>query len=435
MSDIPDPDLPDQVGKATVVWHADFAWLGHVAQDVVIETGDGRIGRVIEGTKPPPGAKRLPGLTIPGLANVHSHAFHRALRARTQRGAGDFWAWRRLMYEEAARLDPDSYFELALGVYREMAQAGITIVGEFHYLHHAPGGEPYDDPNAMGAALIAAAGEAGLRMTLIDACYLWSGIGKGVLEGVQLRFGDGSAERWSARVERLRPGPDVRVGAAVHSVRAVDVAGIVAVAGWAKRSEAPFHVHVSEQPSENEECRAATGVTPTRLLADAGVLASSTTAVHATHVDSSDIVLLGDAGAAVCLCPTTERDLGDGVGPAAALAAAGARLCVGTDSHAMIDVFEEARAVELDQRLVTNRRGHHSPEGLLEAATAAGYAALGWDGGRIAAGCLADFITLDLASPRLAGIPTEDLAAGAVFAATAADVRTVVVGGRTIIGG
>jgi formiminoglutamate deiminase len=417
------------------VWHADFAWLGHVAGDVAIEVEDGLIASIREGVPAARNAKRLRGLTIPGLANVHSHAFQRTLRARTQHGAGDFWTWRKLMYEEAARLDPDSYFELARGVYREMAQAGITVVGEFHYLHHGPGGRPYDDPNAMGEALIAAAREAGIRITLIDACYLWSGIGKGALDGVQLRFGDGDAERWAARVERLRPGSDVRIAAAAHSVRAVDVAGIVAVAGWAKRSRAPFHVHLSEQPSENEECRAATGVTPTRLLADAGALSPSTTAVHATHVDSSDIALLGDARAAVCLCPTTERDLGDGVGPGAALAAAGARLCVGTDSHAMIDVFEEARAVELDQRLVTNRRGHHSPEGLLEAATGAGYVALGWEGGRIEAGCLADFITLDLASPRLAGLPTNELAAGVVFAATASDVRTVVVGGRTIIGG
>ena len=429
------PPPLDGKGRDGGAWHADFAWLGRVASDVVIEVEDGFIASIREGAPPSPNATRLRGFTIPGLANVHSHAFHRALRARTQQGAGDFWAWRRLMYEEAARLDPDSYFELARGVYREMAQAGITVVGEFHYLHHGPGGKPYDDPNAMGEALIAAAREAGVRITLIDACYLWNGMGMSALEGVQLRFGDGDADRWAARVERLRSGPGVSIAAAVHSVRAVDAAGIVAVAAWAKHSRAPFHVHVSEQPSENEECRAATGVTPTRLLAESGAVWPSTTAVHATHVDSSDIALLGDARVAICLCPTTERDLGDGVGPAAALTAAGARLCVGTDSHAMIDVLEEARAVELDQRLVTNRRGHHRPEDLLEAATAAGYAALGWEGGRIQTGCLADFITLDLASPRLAGIPIQDLAAGAVFAATGADVRTVVVGGRTIIGG
>jgi formiminoglutamate deiminase len=287
----------------------------------------------------------------------------------------------------------------------------------------------------MGEALIAAAQAAGIRITLIDACYLWAGLGEKPLEGVQQRFGDGDVESWAARVERLRPPPHARVAAAAHSVRAVDRESIRAVAAWAKQHDAPFHVHVSEQPAENADCRAATGLTPTALLAEAGALTGATTAVHATHVDAADVALLGGAAARICLCPTTERDLADGVGPAAELAAAGARLCVGTDSHAVIDVFEEARAIELDERLVSGRRGIHPAERLLEAATAGGYRSLGWPGGRLEAGCPADFVTLDLESPRLRGIPPDDLAAGTVFAATAADVTRVVVGGRTIVGG
>jgi formiminoglutamate deiminase len=404
-----------------------------VSRDVVIEIDDETITAVTIGAAPPSDARRLGGLVIPGLANVHSHAFHRALRGRTEAGSGDFWSWREQMYATAATLDPDSYHRLARATYAEMTLAGITTVGEFHYLHHRPDGSPYEDPNVMSDALVAAAGDAGMRITLIDTCYLRGGPDGRPLEGTQRRFGDGSAERWAARASRLRDAPHLRRAAGIHSVRAVDPASMETVAAWAAEHDAPLHVHVSEQPQENADCLAATGRTPTLLLADHGVLGERTTAVHATHMDDDDIAAMGGSRTTVCLCPTTERSLADGVGPAGHLRRAGSPLCVGSDSHAMIDLFEEARAVELNERLVTGRRGVHRPEHLLEAMTSQGMAALGWTAGRIAVGSRADLVAIDLDSPRLAGAHPDDLAAHAVFAATASDVTDVIIDGRSIV--
>jgi formiminoglutamate deiminase len=411
---------------------AQRAWLGgdSVARDVVFDVDGERFVAVRPGTVAPPEAVRLPGVVLPGLANAHSHAFHRALRGRTHTGAGDFWAWRERMYAVAARLDPDGYRALARAAYAEMALAGVTAVGEFHYLHHAPGGAAYVDPNAMGSALAAAAADAGIRLTLLDACYLQADVDGRPLAGPQLRFGDGTVDAWAARVDKLSA---PRVGAAIHSVRAVPPDGIRAVAEWARDRGVPLHLHLSEQRRENEACRAATGRSPTQLCADTGVLGAATTAVHATHVTDGDVTLLGAARTTVCLCPTTERDLADGVGPAAALAAAGTPLAVGSDSHAVVDLFEEARAVELDQRLGTERRGHHRPAALLTAVTAGGMAALGWPAGALRAGALADLVAVRTDTPRLAGVADEDLVAGLVFAATAADVSHVVVGGRLVV--
>ncbi|HEY3140603.1 MAG TPA: formimidoylglutamate deiminase, partial [Acidimicrobiales bacterium] len=323
--------------------------------------------------------------------------------------------------------------------FAEMAMSGITVVGEFHYLHHQPGGRPYDDPNAMAEALRAAAAEAGVRLTLLDTLYLWPGFDSSVeLEPVQLRFSDGDVERWAIRVEKLRSGwsgdPLVRVGTAVHSVRAVDPDSIAEAAVFSSRTEAPLHIHMSEQPAENAACRVAHGCSPAELLAGAGALGPRTTAVHATHVTDADRALLAASGSAVCLCPTTERDLADGIGPARALAERGIPLAFGSDSHAVIDLFEEARAAELDERLTSGTRGGLAAESLLAAASAGGAAAVGWpDTGRLAAGALADFVTVGLDSLRLAGAASDELIAAVVFAATAADVAEVVVGGRTVV--
>jgi formiminoglutamate deiminase len=421
------------------IWHADLAWLGEVRERVLLEADGDRLARVTSDVEAPPGARRLSGLVLPGLVNVHSHAFQRALRGRSQpaqaREQGDFWSWRGLMYRLAATLDPDLLFELARATYVEMALAGITTVGEFHYLHGRPDGEPYADPNRTGRTIAAAAEAAGLRITLLDACYLRGGLDGRPLEGAQLRFGDRSAAAWAERVEALDGGPAFRVGAAIHSVRAVDEPSMAAVAGWAADRGAPLHVHLSEQPAENRDSLAATGLTPAALLHRAGALGPRTTAVHATHLEAGDVELLGATATGVCLCPTTERDLADGVGPAAALARAGSPLCAGSDSQAVIDLFEEARAIELDQRLVSGRRGHHSPEALLKAMTESGAVALGWDAGRLEAGMLADFVALDLTGIRLAGWSREDLVRHVVFAATAADVTDVVIGGREVVAG
>ena len=438
-------------------WHAELAWLGPergVAERVLVEVEGERIAAVSEGADPPPGATRLAGITVPGLANGHSHAFHRALRGRTHQQRGDFWSWRELMYQVAGKLDPDSYLDLARAAYAEMALAGITAVGEFHYLHHDRAGRPYADPNQMGQALVEAAGQAGVRLTLIDTCYLRAGLGGEPLAGPQVRFGDGDAETWAERAGGLRDGPGVRVAAGIHSVRAVDPQAMATVAAWAADRDAPLHLHLSEQPAENQACLAATGRTPAALAESAGVLGPRTTAVHATHLTGEDIARLGATrttavhaahltgddvarlgatGTGVCLCPTTERDLADGIGPARALTGAGSPLCLGSDSHAVVDLFEEARAVELDERLASGRRGNHRPDDLLAAATEAGMAALGWDAGRLAPGRLADLVTVSLDSVRLAGTLPAEAADHLVFAATAADVTSVVAGGRQIV--
>ena len=419
-------------------WHAELAWLGPeegVAGPVLVEADGDRIVAVTPGADPPPGAVRLPGLTVPGLANAHSHAFHRALRGRAQRGGGDFWSWRERMYQLAGRLDPDRYLALARAAYAEMALAGVAAVGEFHYLHHDQGGRRYADPNRMGLALAEAARDAGVRLTLIDTCYLRAGLDGEPLAGTQLRFGDGSAAAWAERAGALRDGPGLRVAAGIHSVRAVDPAAMAEVAAWAAGRSAPLHLHLSEQRAENQACLAATGRTPAGVAAAAGALGPRTTAVHATHLTPGDLRLLGGSRTAACLCPTTERDLADGIGPAAALAAAGSPLCVGSDSHAVVDLFEEARAIELDERLASGRRGHHRPADLLAAATEGGMAALGWEAGRLAPGRLADLVAVDLGSPRLAGATAGQLVDQVVFAATAADVTDLVVGGRQVVAG
>ncbi|MEW2399815.1 formimidoylglutamate deiminase [Streptomyces sp. NPDC046862] len=413
----------------------EHAWLGtHVEPGVAVEVADGRITAVRTSEEaPPPGAEILRGLTLPGLANAHSHAFHRALRGTVQVGSGTFWTWREVMYATADRLTPDTYHALARAVYAEMALAGITSVGEFHYVHHAPGGTPYSDPNAMGEALIAAAAEAGIRITLLDTAYLSSGFGQQP-NTHQRRFSDGDADAWADRCSVLKERDHARIGAAIHSVRAVPADQLETVARWAEERRAPLHVHLSEQTAENDACLEAHGCTPTQLLAVHGVLGPRTTGVHNTHLTAEDISLIGGSGTGTCMCPTTERDLADGIGPASALQNEGSPLSLGSDSHAVIDLLEEARAMELNERLRTRARGHWTAAALLRAASADGHAALGWEGaGTIEPGALADLTTVALDSVRTAGPLPRLGAETAVFAATAADVRHTVVAGRHVV--
>jgi formiminoglutamate deiminase len=429
-------------------WHAEHAWLpGGLARDVTLEAEDGRFTTVSVGgaapllptfeTAEPPavagGAVRLPGIVLPGFANAHSHAFHRALRGRTQAERGSFWTWRARMYAVAEQLDPDGYLALARATYAEMALAGVTAVGEFHYLHHGAGGRPYNQPNAMGEALIEAARAAGIRLTLLDTCYLAGGLGPGghlPLDPVQQRFGDGHVDGWAGRFAALRSSGPVVVGAAIHSVRAVPSEALATVAEVAGRR--PLHVHLSEQPAENAACLDFYGLTPTALLHAEGILGRSTTAVHATHLTAADIATLGETDTAACICPTTERDLADGIGPARLLRDAGAPLCLGSDQHAVIDLLEEARALEMDDRLASGERGRFSVRELLDALTAAGQASIGWpDAGRLEVGQRADLVAVGLGSVRTAGSAPDQ----AVLAATAGDVDTVVVDGRTVVSG
>jgi len=422
----------------------EYAWLGGEQADAGVTIGvqGGKVVSVEPDTRPTDDAERLPGLTVPGFANAHSHAFQRILRGRTHTGRGDFWTWRRQMYSALAGLDPDTYLALATATFAEMAEAGITVVGEFHYVHHAPGGGRYEDPNAMGLAMLEAARRAGIRIALIDTCYLHGGIDTPPDEA-QTRFSDGDAEAWAERVDRIsgqvdqlsgpaEEPPMARLGAAIHSLRAVDPGSAARVAEWADAHQAPLHAHVSEQPAENETCREAYGATPSELLEAAGATGPRFTAVHATHLEAEDFPRLGQGG--VCLCPTTERDLADGIGPARGLLEAGASISIGTDSNAVIDPFEETRAVEMDQRLATGERGVVGCGRLMEIASPAGYRQLGWpEGGRITPGAPADLVTVGFDSVRMAGTARKDPAGSLLFAAGAADVQRVMVAGETIV--
>ena len=388
---------------------------------------------------------RLPGFTLPGLANAHSHAFHRALRGAAQAGQGTFWTWRERMYQVAGRLQPDSYLALARAVYAEMALAGITCVGEFHYLHHDAGGARYRDPNQMGLALIEAAAQAGLRITLLDTCYLRGGLAADgspiALSGVQERFGDGDGSRWAERAGELGAdehgmlGAHARAGVAIHSVRAVPPDQMQPVVAWSHAYGAPLHAHLSEQPAENEACLAAYGVTPARLLDRAGALGPRSTVVHATHLTGDDIGLLGGSRTVACFCPTTEADLADGIGPGPGAGRRGlpaepgqrqprggrpaGRGAAGGDGGA---AGERPGAGRSARRNWPPRRPWPGTPA--------------WAGrrpGRSRPARCADLVTVALDTPRLAGIQAGTALESVIFAGSAADVRNVVISGRDVV--
>lgn len=409
------------------------------AAGVLINIADGLIERIDSNVEWDGTCDRLEGFTMPGFANAHSHAFHRALRGRTHGGAGDFWSWREQMYQIAGRLTPDNYLPLARAVFGEMLLAGYTCVGEFHYVHHMPSGEPYAEPNAMGHAIVEAARQSGIRLTLLDACYLRGGIDVAMSEQ-QRRFCDGSAPQWSSRVEQLvaqvagGANANARVGAAIHSVRAVGPDAIAVVATFAQSRGMPLHAHVSEQLAENEQSVAAYGMSPTQLLARQGALTADFTAVHATHLEPGDVALYANAGCSCCLCPTTEADLGDGVGSSDQFRDAGIPMAIGSDQHGVIDPFSEVRGIELHERLATHRRGANKPADLLAVGTRNGYRSLGWhSGGSIEPGALADLTTIGLSSVRMSGTHSGELIEAAIFCATATDVRNVIVAGVTVV--
>jgi len=401
-------------------WYAEQAWLGHQAAHVVIEVEEGRITKVEEDVFAPHDAVVLTGWTIPGLANVHSHAFQRLLRGEVESGAGDFWEWRQRMYR-FTDWQPADYFNHARLVFREMLEAGITAVGEFHYLH--------GHGNELGEALIDAAREEGIRITLIDACYLRGGLDGTPLDLEQQPFSDGDADAWARRVDDMADSDGARIAAAIHSVRAVDPESMRIVATYARERGMPLHIHLAEQPAEVDQCLEVEGCTPAELLDREGILGGDLTAVHAVHVSEHDIELLGQSKVTICACPTTERDLGDRVGPLRALVEAGCAISVGSDSNAVIDMLEEARGMELDQRRAGGRRVLHQPDDLLRAATVDGMRALGWEAGELRPGMLADFVTLE--QPR--SLWRELGAAYLVYGFSGHDVTNVVVGGNTVV--
>src|SRR5580704_6464278 len=302
-------------------------------------------------------------MELPALATAHSHAFQRALRGLAQRpgpeGTDDFWSWRTAMYRLADTLTPESIHAISLVAYRELHRAGVRTVGEFHYVHHQPGGEPYAERTLLADAVIQAARDAGLRIALLRVVYARAGAGRPP-EGAQRRFSDADLDRALADVDTLRARwagrDDVRIGVAPHSVRAVPPAWLAPIAEHAARHGLPLHMHVAEQPAEVAACVAETGARPVELLAGRGVIGPRFVAVHATHLAAHEPRLLGEAGAFVCLCPTTERDRGDGLPDVGALRAAGVRLCAGVDSHVITSPLEDLRGVDLGERLRTQKR-------------------------------------------------------------------------------
>jgi formiminoglutamate deiminase len=407
-----------------------------LAEGVEIRTRDGRITEITIGVEATPDAHVLQGVVFPAAANAHSHAFHRILRGRTHHDHGDFWVWREHMYRSASELTPDTYEQLATAVFTEMVVAGFSSVAEFHYVHHQPGGVPYAERHAMELALARAAQAAGIRLTLLDTLYLAGGIGL-PLGPDQARFGDPDVHTWLDRLDSLRqeitktfPSDMVNVGAALHSVRGVPGADLDVVARKLPQ-DIPLHIHLSEQPAENAACLDAYGLTPTGLLAHHGLLTRRLSAVHCTHLTEEDISALGHAGATIVMCPTTEADLADGIGPARALADAGARIALGTDQHAVIDPWLEMRALEYGERLHSGNRGRFSPYDLLFAATegAAGSMATPVAPASIEVGAVCDIVAVASASVRTAGSAPDQLP----MTATAADVSAVVIDGELVV--
>lgn len=378
------------------------------------------------------------GLSLPGVASVHSHAFQRALRGRTQRReaeAGSFWSWRGLMFDLAERLDPESLYALSHFAFLELALAGVTCVGEFHYVHHDRGGTPYADRAILGDTVIRAALDAGLRITLLRVVYQRAGVDR-ELEPGQRRFVDARIEDALSDTmgfaKRYAADPKVRVGLAPHSTRAVGRASLEECVKLAAAHAMPLHAHVSEQRREIVECLAEHGCSPIELFAQIGGLSPRFTGIHATHLRPGEAALLGAAGASVAICRTTERDLGDGVPDVGALKRAGAKLCIGADSHFSSDPFEEGRAMELDERCRIEAR-HAVLEGpeILRALGAQGYSALGWGQEQ------GDRVVLRDDDPALVGasLAAEDPALDDVvaFHASPRAVRDVWVAGQRIV--
>lgn len=376
-------------------------------------------------------------IAIPGLASAHSHAFQRAMRGHCQRKQselGSFWSWRGRMYEIAGQLSPDSMYKIAAFAYAELAMSGVCAVGEFHYVHHQPGGQPYDNRSELSDAVIAAAQDVGIRITLLRVIYERAGFDK-ELEPGQERFCDSSLNDSLSDIDDLRSRyhsqEGVQIGLALHSIRAVTRESITEASLYAKKHALPLHMHLCEQRRELEECAAEYGNSPVAVLHQDGILDENFTAVHATHLSAEEITMLAQSGASVCICRTTERDLGDGHCEADKLVSAGIPLCTGVDSYASSDPFEEARAIELDQR--SHREARHvvtDASRLLRAASENGYAAIGMPG--ISTN---DQVLLHHHDPALVGCKQASLDSSVVFAAGPRSVDRVSVDGQAIVNG
>ncbi len=362
---------------------------------------------------------------VPGLLNAHSHSFQRAIRGRTEHRTSasrdSFWTWREAMYHAANLLTPDDIYDVARMAFLEMLLSGITTVREFHYLHNAPGGSRYNDPNLLAVQVIRAAREVGIRIVLLRTAYARAGW-QMPANPLQARFITLSPETFIADTQQLVSSGLAPIGIAPHSIRALPLEYLREVAAFAKADGLSIDMHAAEQPAEIDACLAEHGRRPLELLQDNGLLDSSFTAVHAIHITQQEISFLGAVNAKVCACPTTERNLGDGTVPADELLAAGVDICLGSDSNVQINLLEDARSLEYHLRMKKLERAVLEPGQLLAAAV--GNA---WDDDPT------DYFTLDLSDPSLAGASQEMLVSNIVFSAERTAVRDVFVNGKRIV--
>jgi formimidoylglutamate deiminase len=388
---------------------------------------------------------------LPGLVNAHSHAFQRVIRGRTEHRTANqhdsFWTWREMMYSAALRLTPEDVYDASRMAFLEMALSGITAVGEFHYLHNAPDGSVYDDPNLLAKQVVRAANDVGLRIALLRVAYARAGFETSD-NPQQVRFIEATPDTYLRNVNQLADEINTSdkmawVGVAPHSVRAVPLNYLKEIIEAANKRELPVHMHVAEQPAEVSACIQEYGRSPIALLATEGLLGERFTAVHAIHITPKAIRQLADARAMVCACPTTERNLGDGIVPADKLFAENVRVSLGSDSHVQIDLFEDARALEYQlrvqkmERAVLAKPDDAGPAALaarlFECATVNGAQSIGAAGGLLERGRPADFFSVDLSDPSVAGASVDDLLAGIVFSASRAAIKDVWVGGKQIV--
>ncbi|HZE73154.1 MAG TPA: formimidoylglutamate deiminase [Pyrinomonadaceae bacterium] len=433
------------------VWLPDLIYDGPAFDTGVALVVDGR-GRIHRKAQPDQAQSliRLKNRALlPGLVNAHSHAFQRLIRGRTEHRTSNpqdsFWTWREMMYSAANRLGPDDIYDASRMTFLEMALSGVTTVGEFHYLHHAPDGKPYDDSNLLAKEVVRAALDVGLRIALLRVAYARSGH-QLKQNPQQLRFIEDNTELYLERLGQLRSDlasvERAWVGVAPHSVRAVPLDYLKRVIGFAQQQQLVVHMHVAEQPAEVVACQEEYGSSPVALLQTEGLLSERFTAVHAIHVTPDEVSALAAARAHICACPTTERNLGDGIVPVDSFFAAGAPVCLGSDSHTQIDLLEDARELEYHLRLQLMERSILAPSSvtrsaladrLFACATSHGAHSLGFSGGRLEPGMPADFFTVDLDDPSIAGASMEDLLPAIVFSLSRTAVRDVVVGGKMIV--
>ncbi|MGN6519757.1 MAG: formimidoylglutamate deiminase [Dokdonella sp.] len=444
----------------TALHHADHAWLpGGFADDVAFAIDRSAVGAVlhaVDAKAPRAGAGTLGRIVLPGMPNLHSHAFQRAMaglaeRRAPQQAEDSFWSWREVMYAFAGRIGPDDLRAIAAQLYVEMLEAGYTQVCEFHYLHHRSDGRPYDDPAAMSLALVEAARETGIGLTLLPVLYMTGGFDGRPLSERQRRFGH-DVDAYLRLLERLRAldEPALNVGVALHSLRAVPADAMRAVldaidaipAHPRQRavSRMPIHIHIAEQIGEVQDCLAIRNARPVEWLLDHAPVDARWCLVHATHLTDDETRRLAATGAVAGLCPTTEANLGDGLFPLRAYLDASGALGIGSDSHISVSPVEELRWLEYGQRLVTRHRNisasatqPSSGETLFAHALAGGAKAAGGALGAFAPGHRADVVVLDDASPLLAGRTPAQLVDSWLFAGNANIVRDVMVGGAWVV--